>query len=118
MSRNAGAKRAKSCSPASVNATLRVVRLTSRRSRRSSNARSLWLSADGVTPSSSAARRKLLCRAIAKKVARSDGLTFGIDELCSLLRRKSSRLYHQRSEERRVGKESISTCRYRVAPYH
>src|SRR3546814_5288094 len=25
---------------------------------------------------------------------------------------------HQRSEERRVGKECVSTCRYRWSPYH
>src|SRR3546814_10337263 len=27
-------------------------------------------------------------------------------------------LYGQRSEERRVGKECVSTCRYRWSPYH
>src|SRR3546814_18279928 len=26
--------------------------------------------------------------------------------------------YHVRSEERRVGKECVSTCRYRWSPYH
>src|SRR3546814_18047497 len=25
---------------------------------------------------------------------------------------------HSRSDERRVGKECVSTCRYRVSPYH
>src|SRR3546814_1851459 len=28
------------------------------------------------------------------------------------------RLYHLRSEERRVGKECVSTCRSRWSPYH
>src|SRR3546814_14838071 len=32
--------------------------------------------------------------------------------------RKSSQLVQQRSEERRVGKECVSTCRYRWAPDH
>src|SRR3546814_2979883 len=27
-------------------------------------------------------------------------------------------LAHERSEERRVGKECVSTCRYRWSPYH
>src|SRR3546814_20046491 len=34
----------------------------------------------------------------------------------SLKRRVAARI--QRSEERRVGKECVSTCRYRWSPYH
>src|SRR3546814_3154328 len=32
--------------------------------------------------------------------------------------RGDTRMYHNRSEERRVGKECVSTCRSRWAPYH
>jgi hypothetical protein len=56
ISRNAGLIRENSRSPASVSATLRVVRLISRRSSRSSMLRSAWLSAEAETPSSVAAR--------------------------------------------------------------
>jgi hypothetical protein len=58
ISRNAGLIRENSRSPASVSATLRVVRLISRRSSRSSILRSAWLSAEAETPSSVAAARK------------------------------------------------------------
>src|SRR3546814_15043752 len=37
---------------------------------------------------------------------------------CALGDRGFGRLAHLRSEERRVGKESVSTCRSRWAPYH
>ena len=46
-------------SPASVGATLRVVRVSSRRPSRSSSPRMVWLSADCETPSFAAARVKL-----------------------------------------------------------
>ena len=45
--------------------------------------RSAWLSAEAETPSSVAAARKLRCRAIARKVARSDG-SIRIDEFLSV----------------------------------
>src|SRR3546814_2468947 len=32
--------------------------------------------------------------------------------------KKTSRRVNRRSEERRVGKEWVSTCRYRWSPYH
>src|SRR5919109_4531877 len=48
-------------SPASVRPTLRVVRMKSAAPTRASNARTAWLIADGVTPSSAAALRKLRC---------------------------------------------------------
>src|SRR3546814_14702197 len=32
--------------------------------------------------------------------------------------RRAARLAHRRSEERRVGKECVSTCRSRWSPYH
>src|SRR4029077_20893244 len=49
----------------------------------SSILRSAWLSADAETPSSVAAARKLRCRAIARKVARSEG-SIHIDEFFSV----------------------------------
>src|SRR3546814_15603623 len=33
-------------------------------------------------------------------------------------RRRGQRIEDDRSEERRVGKECVSTCRYRWSPYH
>src|SRR3546814_16656008 len=40
-------------------------------------------------------------------------------ELCSRCGRDRSHDHsHNRSEERRVGKECVSTCRYRWLPYH
>jgi hypothetical protein len=62
---------ASSRSPASVGATLRVVRVSRRRPSRSSKARIVWLSAEGETPVSAAARVKLRSRATARKPGRS-----------------------------------------------
>src|SRR5690606_39534402 len=45
------------------------------RSSRSSMPRNAWLSAEGDSPSSTAARLKLRCRAMLRKIARSDGET-------------------------------------------
>ena len=59
MSTIAGRNRACNCSPASVCATLRVVRDNSRTPISSSSARIAWLTADGETPSFFAARVKL-----------------------------------------------------------
>src|SRR3546814_1599582 len=39
-------------------------------------------------------------------------------EQCALGRRDQFRRLTQRSEERRVGKECVSTCRSRWSPYH
>src|SRR3546814_4651859 len=36
----------------------------------------------------------------------------------SFLKRKSAEMFYSRSEERRVGKECVSTCRSRWSPYH
>ncbi len=58
-------------SPASVGATLRVVRLRSFRSSLRSKVRMVWLSADCVTPSCAAARVKLPARTTAAKLAKS-----------------------------------------------
>ena len=52
-------RRRSSRSPASVGATLRVVRVSSRRPSRASSALMVWLSADCETPSLAAARVKL-----------------------------------------------------------
>jgi hypothetical protein len=60
-SSNAGLARKKNCSPASVRRTLRAVRMKSAAPTRASSARTASLTADGVTPSSAAALRKLWC---------------------------------------------------------
>src|SRR5215468_6391820 len=67
----AGATRASRSSPASVSATLRVVRFIRRTPRRSSMLRSRWLRLETETRLSSAARRKLRVRATATKASRS-----------------------------------------------
>ena len=54
-------------SPASVGATLRVVRVNSRSPSRASSPRRVWLSADCETPSCAAARVKLRSRATAQE---------------------------------------------------
>ena len=65
-------------SPASVNATLRVVRWKSRvPSSRSSDA-TMWLSVEGETPSRSAACLKLWWRATARKACMSATVGFPI----------------------------------------
>jgi hypothetical protein len=60
-SSNAGFARKRNRSPASVNPTLRVVRMKSVAPTRASRARTAWLIAEGVTPSSADALRKLRC---------------------------------------------------------
>ncbi len=70
-------------SPASVGVTLRVVRVSSRTPSLVSNPRSVWLRAEGETPSRAAARVKLRSRATATKAARSSRPARGIDELTS-----------------------------------
>src|SRR5712672_4541895 len=62
-SSKAGLARDRKRSPAWVRPTLRVVRMKSATPMRASSARTAWLIADGVTPSSAAALRKLRCRA-------------------------------------------------------
>src|SRR3546814_6862971 len=44
-------------------------------------------------------------------------LTFG-ERAPTVCRHPVSGLFHSRSEERRVGKECVSTCRSRWSPYH
>ena len=58
-------------SPATVGATLRVVRVSRRICRRSSSPRTAWLSADWVTPNVAAARVKLPSRVTVPKARRS-----------------------------------------------
>src|SRR4030088_977508 len=60
-SSKAGLARDRNRSPASVRPTLRVVRMKSAAPMRASRARTAWLIAEGVTPSSAAVRRKLRC---------------------------------------------------------
>src|SRR3546814_9816239 len=45
-------------------------------------------------------------------------LAEGVDGDLLLLRQRPYALGDQRSEERRVGKECVSTCRSRWSPYH
>src|SRR2546427_1938330 len=71
MSPSAGRRRARSCSPASVGATLRVVRASRCTPNRSSSPRIAWLSAEGDTPSRFAARVKLRSSATARKADRT-----------------------------------------------
>ena len=71
MSASAGRRRAMNCSPASVGATLRVVRASSRTPIRSSSPRIAWLSAEGETPSRLAACVKLRSSATARNADRT-----------------------------------------------
>ena len=79
----AGATRRSSCSPASVSATERVVRLKSRTLSRASRPRMAWLSAEGDTPSERAAALKLRCSAMATKAVSSDRPARSIGEFPS-----------------------------------
>src|SRR5947209_4718188 len=62
---------AEQAQPASVSATLRVVRFSNRTRRRSSSCRIVWLSAEGVTPIYDAAARMLRLSATATNAVRS-----------------------------------------------
>src|SRR3546814_12931366 len=58
-----------------------------------------------------AGRASKLCRALQQQTEHRRSIIVG--EL------HQTRLHHQaRSEERRVGKECVSTCRFRWSPYH
>jgi hypothetical protein len=71
MPSSTGASRARRRSPASVKATLRVVRFKSRTPRLRSSDFIEWLSDDGAMPSSPAARRKLRLVATSTNALRS-----------------------------------------------
>src|SRR5438093_2517370 len=71
MSPRAGRRRAMSCSPPSVGATLRVVLASRRTPICSSSPRIAWLRAEGDTPSRFAARVKLRSSATARKAERT-----------------------------------------------
>src|SRR3989449_2329001 len=71
MSPSAGRRRAMSCSPAGVGATLRVVRASRRTPNRSSNPRIAWLTAEVDTPRRFAARVKLRSSATARNADRT-----------------------------------------------
>src|SRR5579885_2066863 len=89
MSASAGRRRARSLCPAAETATLLVVRLRSLTPKRSSSSRMAWLNADGDTPRSRAARRKLPCAATAAKSARSARGARAIGEFYSTPRARS-----------------------------
>src|SRR5438105_4205682 len=84
MSPSAGRRRAMSCSPASVGATLRVVRASRCTPNRSSSPRIAWLSAEGVTPRRVAARVKLRSSATARNADRTLSSSRTICELHSI----------------------------------
>src|SRR2546427_4944082 len=71
MSPSAGRRRAMSCSPACVGATLRVVRASRCTPNRSSSPRIAWLSAEVDTPRRFAARVKLRSSATARNADRT-----------------------------------------------
>src|SRR5437879_6934510 len=71
MSPSAGRSRATSCAPASVGATLRVVRASKRTPKRPSSSRIAWDTAEGVTPRRLAARVKLRSSATARNADRT-----------------------------------------------
>src|SRR3546814_6098037 len=54
---------------------------------------------------------------VAKWLAQFGTVETMIDDIAGFIRRWLP-LYMQRSEERRVGKECVSTCRSRWSPYH
>src|SRR3546814_14597860 len=49
---------------------------------------------------------------------RSETVAHGLVEVLGLIRTAKPTFRKSRSEERRGGKECVSTCRYRGAPYH
>src|SRR5258708_3181924 len=87
ISPRAGRNCSSRCCPASVGATVRVVRASRRPPRRSSRARIEWLTADVLTPRRTAARVKLRSSATTAKAAStlssSRGLVPGIVEFHS-----------------------------------
>src|SRR3546814_15850627 len=54
------------------------------------------------------------CRHMHAKLVRASGIGLQFDPAGAV----SGALYNARSEERRVGKECVSTCRSRWSPYH
>src|SRR3546814_15105234 len=51
-------------------------------------------------------------------VERPDGVKVGFTQIAGLVARRIVKFAKVRSEERRVGKECVSTCRSRWSPYH
>jgi aryl-alcohol dehydrogenase-like predicted oxidoreductase len=101
-------------SPASVGATLRVVRASSRNPRRASRARIVWLNADCETPSFAAALVKLRSLATARKAIRSLMLSHGIYEssswvhaISTILSRAATRLDSRPTKERQMQKRKL-----------
>ena len=80
MSSKAGRSVSASCSPPAVGETLRVVRVSSRTSSRSSSRFTVWLSADCDVPSRAAARVKLRSSQTVRNARRSPSSSRFIDE--------------------------------------
>src|SRR3546814_20852337 len=111
--------------PSGVSVTPRPTLSKSRTPRISSSNRIWWLTAEGVRFSSSAAAWKLDERAAASKTAiprngstRSDIYNSAIAASERAEQAAKMTCNSSRSEERRVGKECVSTCRSRWYPYH
>src|SRR3546814_21170804 len=58
-------------------------------------------------------RHEIGCRILQRQIVK-----IALPERAMLDTRLLARRARQRSEERRVGKECVSTCRYRWSPYH
>src|SRR5205085_996916 len=86
-SSNAGFARERNRSPASVRPTLRVVRMNSTAPTRVSRVRTAWLIADGVTPSSAAALRKLRCSATLRNASTPSSAPCLTVKFCFIARR-------------------------------
>jgi len=99
ISSRCGLRREKSCSPAGVGTTLRVVRVNRRTSNRASSLRIAWLSADCETPSCAAARVKLRSRATTIKESRSLKLSFSIAVLFMSFSHVSYLIMHPNAAE-------------------
>ena len=119
---SAGRNSASSCSPASVGATLRVVRASSRTPTCSSSPRIAWLSADCVTSSRFAALVKLLSSATAvSHVAIVDAPIPGTTVFERV--RSNPRVWHFAFHNARYVAEALvagrerPTCRHSLMPH-
>src|SRR3546814_2689902 len=80
----------------------------------------LPISRQPLSPLAAASRERINQAIATGAVRREDGSTQSLPLQAALVTRDGKRVYRieDRSEERRVGKECVSTCRYRWSPYH
>jgi len=121
-SESAGRICARRCSPASVGATLLVVRESSRTPTRSSSPRMAWLIAEGDTPNRLAARVKLRSSATTTKADNALRSFSGICEFYSqTLARESilssARFRHTVVVEKKTSRALQATLSAHLAPY-